>query len=207
MGVDPISAGLMGGQGVMNLISGNSAQQAQHGQYSAASNFLQRKWPAIEALYGQAQGALGAGFDQAQALTKGYGQSAKRDIFASGQQNQASAVDNSISRGLWGNSYLGSLQRGIASDTSRQMSGVDENTAMMLSNLLKQKGMAQSGLFSQEAGALQGMSQSELSAVTGFQHTGNQSNLSGLMSMFGGMFGGGGGGSGGGGGMFFPGAF
>lgn len=148
--------------------------------------------------------------DRAEARVGGGGRQAQRDVVARGEQTQAAVDQNLVSRGLNASTISANAQRGIASDTSRNLAGIDAMVNQQLAGLSGQRAGFRSALGGDLSelpirdlgfATQHGMGLAQL--MSGFQHTAQPGNGAGIGGALGGLagfaLGGGFGGFGGGG--------
>lgn len=100
-------------------------------------------------------------FKRAQGLTKGMGKEAIADATMQGEQQQGSAMQGLISRGLGNTTIQDSVSRGINSDTARNIRGIKEGVNSQ-----------RAGLYTQQAGAALPMGQFGADSILSRQNNG-----------------------------------
>jgi len=134
---DAFSPSVLGG-----YLKGRGAKKAKH----KAQKRFKRALSATESIQGrglQQQEALSrkataqqlAGYDKARNEASRLGRTAKREALDRGTQLEARASQNLANRGLGSTTAGANLSRGISSDTSRTLGGIDEGLAGMFGDL------------------------------------------------------------------------
>lgn len=123
-------------------------QKLNLGQQATKASALFQQGQGLNAInkgYGGALGALGAA-----------GSGAKRTVLEREQENLGSLKAGLVSSGLDSSTLNTNLQRGVYSDTSRNLADIDEAIGQLKSNLLAARGHAQAGQYGAMAGIHQG---------------------------------------------------
>lgn len=197
--------------GIMDAVNKNQAKQKQKGLLSKMNKLYRQNLMETESLYGQAYQQIMKGMMYG---NQGYAQG-RKDVSMSGagsrqavmdmmKQNLAEMKQQSISGGFGNSTVLSNLNRGVYADTQRNLLGVDSNIAGQLGGMSVNQGMMQQAAMQQLAQLLMAKAAAKNSGYQGWagalgnvQHTasgGGNQDFSGIMKLFGGMFGGGGGG-------------
>lgn len=163
-------------------------------------------------LYGERTDDVLADLGRAEAEMRGSSREAQRGVAGRGAQTQAAVTQNLTSRGLTGSTIAANAQRGVASDTSRGIAGIQQQEGSLLAGLNQQRAGVRAGLLRDEAelGLREQQSRYQiqrerLGFLSGIEFQAQPSGLSGLLGSIGalggfalgGGFGGGGSGSGG----------
>lgn len=144
-----LAGGLSFGQGLL----GGRSEKKQRRRYGRRLN---RALGATEALQGAALGQQEAltrqatqqrlgGFDVAKREASRLGRGAKQSALDRESQMLGRASQGLASRGLGSTTLGANLQRGIASDTNRELSSIDEGLAGLFGNLALGRGEAEAG--------------------------------------------------------------
>lgn len=200
--MDPMTlAMLSGGMGFGQSMLGGRSQRRQRKKMKRK---LGRALDATEAIQGkglQQQQALSrqataqqlAGYDAAKREAQRMGRASKQSALDKEQQLGASLSQNLADRGLGSLTVGGNLQRGIASDTQRQMAGINEGLAGMFGDLALGRAGAEAegtanlaGLMGQQSDLMAQLAQMRAldgAQLGGFQLDQNtpQSGLEGLL--------------------------
>jgi hypothetical protein len=154
------------------------------------------------------ESALLGGFSQAQRQIAGGGTAARQTLRTGAAQSSAAMQQSMAGRGLYGTTAFDNAQRGISSDLSRSLAGVDEAISQRLAGLSMQRGQSLAGFYSQATSQRQNQMENYINllrdkpaAYSSGAYYGNMlgqlggqaANLFGMYAMMGGGGGGGGG--------------
>lgn len=204
--------GLFGddGQDRANQMNAAMMQQVLNG-YREESVQNQLFYREARRLYGERTDEVLADLGRAEAEMRGSSREAQRGVAARGAQTQGAVTQNLTSRGLTGSTIAANAQRGVASDVSRGIAGIQQQEGSLLAGLNQQRAGVRSGLLRDEAelGLREQQSRYQiqrdrLGFMGGVQHQAQPDGLSGLLGSIGSLGGfalGGGFGGGGGGGF------
>jgi len=104
--------------------------------------------------------ALQAGFAKANKFSEMYGKSARQGAYDQSRQTGSAMQQSMTQRGLYNTTAFDNAQRGISSDLSRTLIGIDESVAGMKSQLATQQAAAEAGAY----GAMSGFYQNHAAA-------------------------------------------
>lgn len=102
-------------------------------------------------LYGERTDEVLADLGRAEAEMRGSSREAQRGVAARGAQTQGAVTQNLTSRGLTGSTIAANAQRGVASDVSRGIAGIQQQEGSLLAGLNQQRAGVRSGLLRDEA--------------------------------------------------------
>ena len=160
LGLGASGSALLGGLGG----GGGDPAKKQYKNILAQHALLQRQNQAsyANALYQQKQGlnAINKGYGAALQTLGTQGNAAKRSIVDRETANTGALKAGLVSSGLSDTTTAANLQRGIYSDTNRDLAGVDEAIAQIKANLQAQQAGAQAGQYGAMAGLFQGQAAS-----------------------------------------------
>ena len=179
---------------VKGLVSGKDPGKAQLAQILAIHKQLQAQQGGLYANALQQQkkglGAINTGYDKALGEVANSGYSAKQSVLSREQQNLGTMNQGLTNAGLGSTSVMQNLQRGVYSDTNRNLAQVDEMLANMRSGLQAQKAQAQAGQYGALAGLFQnqnqanvGLGSSLINTIGSVQHQDPNAWLGSLMDI------------------------
>jgi hypothetical protein len=102
-------------------------------------------------LYGERTDQVLADIGRAEAQLQGSSREAQRGVAARGAQTQGAVTQNLTSRGLGNSTIAANAQRGIASDVSRGIAGIQQQEGAGLANLNMQRAGVRAGLLGDQA--------------------------------------------------------
>jgi uncharacterized protein YcgL (UPF0745 family) len=105
---------------------------------------------------------LQKGFEKANKFADMYGKSAKQGAYDQSKQMGSAMQQSMTQRGLYNTTAFDNAQRGISSDLSRTLMGIDESVAGMKGQLASQQAAAEAGAY----GAMSGFYQNYAGANT-----------------------------------------
>jgi len=154
-------AGMLGGNLLGGILGNKAAKRAAeknaalmrevimgYRQESAQNQLFYRE---ARRMYGERTDAVLADLGRAEAEMRGSSREAQRGVAARGTQTQASVTQNMTSRGLTGSTIAANAQRGIASDTSRGIAGVQQQEGSLLAGLNQNRAGVRAGLMRDQA--------------------------------------------------------
>jgi hypothetical protein len=166
--MDPFTAVLGGASVLGGLLGGNKKDPAEQ-QYKDMMKLYGQAKKDQDWLFGQAQQqqamilpALQKGFGKANKFAEMYGKSARQGAYDQSRQTGSAMQQSMTQRGLYNTTAFDNAQRGISSDLSRTLMGIDESVAGMKGQLATQQAAAEAGAY----GAMSGFYQNQAQANT-----------------------------------------
>ena len=156
--MDPLTALILGGGSLLGgALSGGGGPDAGLAQFYGTS-ILDDRRKMMNSLFSQAGGLVAqkgaAGIQAAKEARRSVdaqGRGARRDILDNQQRMSSGVASDLQGRGLSNTTVGANLQRGVASDTSRQLSQLDSALAGLYADLDLQEGAARQQMFGEQA--------------------------------------------------------